>query len=384
MEAPKKEPVIIIDNSVDWTGAFKAIFFFAKYASKEYRFMFFLPAESKLITKVRDAGFEGEKLPFLELRKSVKSFVLYLPFLFWNAYNLKKVIQESQVKLVHVNDFYNLAGVCAKLLGADIALITHVRFLPDRFPKILVKFWINLNLLYSEKIVCVSNAVKSQLPPHPKICTIYDTLYEDEIKSIKPQTRHQDDGFIYLLYLANYIPGKGQNYALEAFYKAYHQDFRLRMKFVGGDMGLKKNQIFKKNLVEESKRLGICDVVEFSGSEEDVKSELEKADIVLNFSESESFSFVCLEALFWGKPLISSDCGGPAEIIDHGKTGLVVSNRNVEEMADAILLFSRNFEIRSRIAKNAFFCVRSKFSETKTYKNLKQLYSIVLNGKTKS
>lgn len=43
-------------------------------------------------------------------------------------------------------------------------------------------------------------------------------------------------------------------------------------------------------------------------------------------SERESFSLTLLEAMALNTPVITTDCGGPADIIDHGKYGILVTN----------------------------------------------------------
>lgn len=375
----KKESILIVDNSVDKTGAFKAIFEFAKNNKDSYIFLFVLTSKSILVPFVKHSGFAVEKIPFLEVSKKFRSLILYIPMLILNAIRLKRNIVQNKIDLVHINDFYNLTAIVAKMLGARFKLLTHVRFMPDRFPKLLVKLWIGLNLKYADKIICVSNAVKKQLPPHPKICAIYDTIInEDPGNQINNHTSH-DVNFIQLLYPAHYIRGKGQNFALEAFHLAYKNNPLLRLKFVGGDMGLKKNQNFKIELIEEAKRLQLADFVEFAEPTDKIKEEMRNADIVLNFSESESFSFICLEALFCGRAVISTDCGGPSEIIDHGKTGWIVPNKNIDAMKAAILKLAGDEGLRLRIAENGYVSVRSKFSEANTHYHLKQLYNIVLN-----
>lgn len=380
MKTTNKATVLIIDNSLDKTGAFKAIYGFAKSVKEEIKIIFIFSTKSTLVKYVERAGFEVRQLPFVELSKKTTNLIFYFPMLLRNAFALKKIVKQKNIRLVHVNDFYNLVGVFAKLLGGNFSLITHVRFMPDRFPSILVRIWVGLNLKYSEKIVCVSDAVRNRLPKHSKITTIYDTTIT---KDIKYSHKEPIDNTIHFLYLAHYIPGKGQDLALESFSLAYAQNPSLRLIFAGGDMGLKKNQVFKRNLIKKAQELGLKEFVKFKGYIDNIWDEMTNADVILNFSESESFSFVCLEAMFCGKPLISTDCGGPAELIEHGVTGWIVPNKDVISMKEALLFFAENMEVRSRIGKNALLSARSKFSKKNTYDILKDLYNIVLVNKRK-
>ena len=371
-----KPTVLIVENSMNTTGAFNTIFSYVHYAQLSYQFIFILPEKSRLVDKVKQAGFPIETLPFREINKNPVNFFLYLPVLFINALRLNGMIRKHRVSIVHVNDFYNLVGGVARMFGGQFALFTHVRFMPNRFPRLLVSSWMKLNLAYSEYVICVSQAVKNCLTDHPKLLVIYDGLGREAPDVInRNETKNETT---HLLYLAHYIPGKGQNLALEAFGRAYKRNPKLKLRFVGGDMGLPKNQQYRARLISRADELGITHAVTFDGPASDVSETFAQADIALNFSESESFSMTCLEALACGVPLITTDCGGPAELFEHGKSGYLIPNRDVEAGAKAILLLSNDSEMRTRFSKNSVRYVRRKFSNENTFKKLADIYAETL------
>lgn len=376
MVSEKDKPVVlVVENSMDTTGAFKSILNYANYAKASYDFIFVLPRKSCLTDRVKKEGFSVETLPFVELRKHPVNLLLYFPMLIMNAIRLKRMVYRYRVDLVHVNDFYNLVGVAAKMLGGRFVLLTHVRFMPDRLPALLVKVWMLLNLKYSKRLVCVSYAVKRCLTDHPNIQVIYNGLRQDISENIKQEKK---DNLIKLLYLGHYIPGKGQDFALEAFAIAHLQNPKLRLRFVGGDMGLKKNQLYREYLQKRISVLGIEQQVIFDGPTTDISKAFAEADIALNFSESESFSRTCLEALACEVPLITSDSGGPAELFEDGKSGILVPNRDVAKMAEAMLYLAKDNKLRKTYAKEGFQYVSHKFAESKTSFVLKEAYKQIL------
>ena len=101
--------------------------------------------------------------------------------------------------------------------------------------------------------------------------------------------------------------------------------------------------------------------------------EIKAADIVLNFSEAESFSMTCAEASFYGRPVIATRCGGPEEIILHEKTGLLVKNRDVNEMTVAILLLASDKEKRIQFVIDGKKYVQEKFSISKFSEEMKEI-----------
>jgi glycosyltransferase involved in cell wall biosynthesis len=139
-------------------------------------------------------------------------------------------------------------------------------------------------------------------------------------------------------------------------------------------MGLQKNKMFRESLEQRAAEWGVSDAVQFDGFAHDVEKEIKEADIVLNFSESESFSFTCLEALYFGTPLIASDSGGPTELFEHRRSGYLVRNGDVDAMAEAILYLSQNPNFRKCYSRNSRAYVRSKFNLNQTVEGLRKVY----------
>lgn len=86
--------------------------------------------------------------------------------------------------------------------------------------------------------------------------------------------------------------------------------------------------------------------VEFLGWTSDVGAVLGRAQIVALTSDNEAMPLALVEAAMSGLPAVTTDAGAAREVVQHGKTGMVVSSP--EEMAEAIgLLLSDD---RSRLA----------------------------------
>lgn len=330
-----QKKILIIDNSVAFTGAFKCAFNEAALLSADHKVSFLVPENSKLVETLDKAGITVHTMNMLELGKSVKKLAFYLPCLIRNGFALKRIVKKEGIDIVQVNDFYNLLGVFLKIIGVKVRLITNVRFLPSALPAPLRKLWTTLAQKYADTVICVSDAVLKQLPPAANTIRIYDPVSFPEQLPVTQEIAGKE--VVQLLYIGNYIQGKGQNFALDAFEKAYRQNNALRLQFAGGDMGLEKNRLFKQSLQDQVKTSGLAEVVTFLPFVANVEEVIKKADIVLNFSESESFSMTCVEASFYGRPVIATKCGGPEEIIDDERTGLLVENRNVTAMTAAIL-----------------------------------------------
>ncbi|MDX1628899.1 MAG: glycosyltransferase family 4 protein, partial [Fulvivirga sp.] len=231
-----------------------------------------------------------------------------------------------------------------------VCLVYHARLLSGSYASKLFRFWSKTIIKHADHILCVSKAVYQDWPESSKKKIVSDALpAEDLAQGVKKSKRN----FIYL-YVGNFIPGKGQNYAIEAMAKLPPEFDDAKLIFVGGDLNKKKNIKYKNSLKSKVKRLDLDHQIKFESfrNQIELKQLYQKSHVVLNFSESESFSMVCLEALMYGTPVISSRCGGPEEIVEHMNNGLLVDNKDVGQMADAMTVIKSDESLRRRLTEN--------------------------------
>ncbi len=366
--------VLLIDNSNDFTGASKALLKAAEELKvKGITFVFVFPKGSKCVSEVRERGYEVYEIKFQEIRKKASAILLYFPKLIINTFRLRKISKRHKVRVVHMNDMYNMLGLCLKI-SSKVKIVTHVRMMPASYPAVLYKTWRFLNNKFADRIVAVSEANKKAFGAAPKTTVIYDPLPDDE--QLPPYTpRPAINDKVQVLYLANYIDGKGQLHALKALAALKNQpDVKnIAMNFYGGFLGLKKNEEYKESLEKFAMEIGISDKVSFNDKTTAIESVMKAHDVVLNFSDSESFSRVTLEALFFGLPVIATSVGGTAEMIADGESGLLVTAKDVTEMAKALERLVADDGLRCKTATNAYKFVREKFA---TSISTDQLYSI--------
>lgn len=350
---------LLVDNSLHRTGAFVSALEFANALKGAYDVEIVLPSTSTLHGDVVAAGLICHSLPMSELGRSWAKLLKYVPVLASNTLRLRRLLARRHATLLIVNDYYNLLGAFVRLLGWRGLIVTMVRLMPHSQQRLLNYVWTRLAISCSDKVIAVSRAVFRQLPASDTVEALYNPSrfverYPEEV--CKP-----NDGTIRCLYLANYIAGKGHRRALEAFARAYGRQPRLRLRFVGSDMGLDKNRALKSELERVTASIGLEAVVCFEGFCDDVEQVIKQSDIVLNFSESESFSQTCLEASAFGRPVIATKCGGPEEIVDDGVSGLLVPVDDIDAMAEAIVLLAESAPIRRAMGASGRIAVRRKF-----------------------
>jgi L-malate glycosyltransferase len=203
--------ILIIENSIAITGALKSIIRSSDVLKADYTFVFLLPNKSSATAYLRDLGFEAYELPMKEIRKNIFSLIVYFPMLCFNSIKLFQIIRRLTINLIVVNDFYNLLPAAYKIFGGSLPYICYVRFLPTKFPKQLVRFWCAWHDRYATRTIAVSQAVKKELPYQENVIVIWNELPAEEMQF----TSSTNSAII--LYAANYIKGKGHEFALESF-----------------------------------------------------------------------------------------------------------------------------------------------------------------------
>jgi glycosyltransferase involved in cell wall biosynthesis len=113
--------------------------------------------------------------------------------------------------------------------------------------------------------------------------------------------------------------------------------------------------------------------VQVDGYSDDVERDIKSADIVLNFSESESFSHTCLEACAFGRPIIATRCGGPEEIVDDGVSGILVPVRDTDAMVAALSSLGNDAAKRVSMGQSGRQIVRQRFSTESFVHGFKRL-----------
>ncbi|GAG17994.1 unnamed protein product, partial [marine sediment metagenome] len=76
-------------------------------------------------------------------------------------------------------------------------------------------------------------------------------------------------------------------------------------------------------------------------------------------SLQEGFGNPILEAMACGCAVVSTDCGGPSDIIEDGVNGFLVEVGDTETMVDKIMLLYNNEQLRNQICANAIETVES-------------------------
>jgi glycosyltransferase involved in cell wall biosynthesis len=150
-----------------------------------------------------------------------------------------------------------------------------------------------------------------------------------------------------VLAVGRLTPQKGFDRLIRAFAEVARQEPRWTLSICG--RGYEHDAL--QALIVEA---GMADNVTLRGAVQDIGREMEQASLFAMSSRWEGFPLVLVEAMSKGLPVVAFDCPtGPADIVEHGRTGILVPNGDRKAFAQAMLELMRDEEKRRRFGAAA-------------------------------
>lgn len=162
-------------------------------------------------------------------------------------------------------------------------------------------------------------------------------------------------------------PIKGYDVLLSALRQVASQGQRFRLQLAG--RGPEEGR-----LRQRAEALGLSESVEFLGVVDDVPALMARGHLVAHPSRSEGLSNTVLEGMAERLPVVATRVGGLPEIVEHGRTGLLVEPGREDELAQALLALLADGWLRERLGAAALATVREKCSESVVLSQYETLY----------
>ena len=185
---------------------------------------------------------------------------------------------------------------------------------------------------------------------------------------------------VVVLGVGRFIGVKGFEYLVDAVARARAATESVTLVLVGdGDLA--------DELRARAARSGLGDGVIFAGmvSPSEVAGYLAAADLVVVPSVHhdgyvDGLPNVALEAMGAGKPLVATRVGGLPQVVDDGRTGLLVAERDAEELARAILELVGDADLRRRMGDAARARIEEGLTWDAVARRFESLYRAVLEA----
>jgi glycosyltransferase involved in cell wall biosynthesis len=276
---------------------------------------------------------------------------------------LLELIDALQVDVLHTSEFRSnvLALLCRRQRrGLRIVSTAHgwiandlrgeVYCLADR---VLLKRF--------DRVILVSHAMRRRIPAwwvaDRKVCVLHNALVTDSYgREVLDRAKRVTDprGEVRLLNVGRLSPEKGQALLLEAVSRLLPDYPGLVVWFAGTGP-------LQGKLEAEARRLGLDGRVRFLGYVADMPALYADVDLVVQSSLTEGLPNVMLEVAYLGVPVVATDVGGTAEVIEHGVSGWLVPKGSVRALEDGLWAFLRKPAVHVGMAARGRSRIESEF-----------------------
>lgn len=119
----------------------------------------------------------------------------------------------------------------------------------------------------------------------------------------------------------------------------------------------------RQRLTELANQLGLAERVEFLGEldEAALASLYRQADVFVLPSTTEGFGIAFAEAMYAGLPVVARAVGGATDVIQHGRTGLLLSSDQPAELTEALIGLLGSAEMRAAMGHAGHLRARENF-----------------------
>lgn len=199
-----------------------------------------------------------------------------------------------------------------------------------------IKKIIKKNFLNADKILTVSKSLKEDILAYypdlgEKVKVLHNGVNVDILKLNNLEDPYSSRSKIRVLMIGAFVEGKGIHVLLRALQALESTNHEV---IIIGNLIDPKSYKYLEQLKDE---LALSEQVKFilSLPREKVYKYIKNCDYFILPSLKEGFGIALIEALMFGKPVISTYSGGPEEIVNEDN-GILVKPGNVEELKEAI------------------------------------------------
>jgi len=294
------------------------------------------------------------------------------------AWRLSRILKQVKPDVVHAHDPHGVAMA---------ALALSMSTQPAK-PPLLGARRVDLHLKGNslsrwkyrqvDCFICASEAIRQMLVgdgvPPARTVTVHEGIDIERVEHAQPVNLHAEFWLPHHAPLvgnvAALVPHKGQRYLIEAARIVVQQVPDARFVIAGeGELRAALERQIKDYHLEKH--------VILAGFRPDVLALHSAFDIFVMSSVTEGLGTSLLDAMAAGKPIVATRTGGIPEVVDDGKTGILVPPRDHQAMAEAIIRLLKSEQVRGAMGQAGRARARSLFSAERMVQNTLKVYERV-------
>jgi len=267
------------------------------------------------------------------------------------GWQLARLLRDHRPDVIHAHDPH---GVAVAALACRLSAV------PER-PVLVasrrVDFHIRGNALSRLKyrqvdlFLAASDAIRRMLLedgiPPDAVVTVHEGIDVARIQEVRPASVHAAFNLLPGRVVGNVgalVPHKGQKYLVDAAPIVLRRVPDARFLILGqGEL----RPVLERQVAE----LRLGDHVVLAGFRSDVLALLKAFDVFVMSSVTEGLGTSLLDAMAAGRAIVATSAGGIPEVVEDGRTGLLVPPRDSAALADAIVRLLVDDDLRARMGR---------------------------------
>lgn len=310
------------------------------------------------------------KINELELGTVIKKFFINT-LIFTRPLKFLFTIHKERPDIIHCNESPMWLSFFLPLL-IKYPIITTIHDVNThtgtrKFDQIIGK---RMHIMFSDALIVHGEKAKKELKVNTNCFVIPHGDYSFFLNYIKDDINEERDTLLFFGRIEEY---KGLEYLIKSIPYIANEFPDIRLIIAGsGDFSKYKTMILNNKNYEVHNRF-IPD--------EEVSSFFQRAKIVvLPYVEGTQTGIIPIAYAF-NKPVVVTDVGSIPEVVENGKTGFIVSSKDSNALAEAIIKLLKDDKLRKEMGKNAHRKMKEELSWDKIAEKTIEVYKSVLYSK---
>jgi glycosyltransferase involved in cell wall biosynthesis len=318
----------------------------------------------------------------------IRKFRNWYRLVYSHRRELSSIINDNNIDLVVLNNTI--------IASNDIVTICNKKRIPVIAYERGHLEYNDLDIRNTSKIsasIPVSKAIEKNMKRqnyHSVTHVIYDGLPVQEMLNQAVKCKNADikreldipEDSIVIGIIGNIREWKGQEYFVKAFMSLGEKYRNMYGLVIGGHAAEDEEYLRSLKKIAESSDVGKR--LRFLGFRDDVPELLRIFDLFIHASITpEPFGMVLLEAMLNKVPVIATNFGGPVEILENGRCGILVPPRDVDAIVAGVEKYLNEPSFREEMVNRAYKKVETDFDLRNTVKQVDALFQEVV-GRAKA
>jgi glycosyltransferase involved in cell wall biosynthesis len=391
--------IAIVDSAAQMGGVeFSTLYLAQNVSSDKFSRVVICPSEGDLPNRCRESGIPVKiviqpRLASTSMQIGNRyllnpaAWLINFVKLIFAAFRLNKLLRQENVAVVCTKGLFShfYGGVAARL--TNIPCVWHIQDLvSDRagwlYPAILGY----TGHILAKTVIVDASPIRDQLAPYlppDRLIVLYNGVDTKQFspdvsgKAVRYEWKVADTDLL-IGCVARLTAWKGQDLLVEAFHTIAEKYPNVKLALVGSPVF--DNDQFEQRLRGMVETFKLKDKIIFAGFRWDLPQVLAAFDIFAHTSiEKDTSPLAVVSAMAAGKPIVTTQVAGVAELFTPNKDGILVPPKNSAAIAEGVAYLLDNPQQRNKLGENARHTAEQSLTVQRFVEGCEHIFDRVLS-----